>query len=209
MALKTTVLVNGINNLSDARYCAGMGADMMGFNLDNHTPNHLTEEAFKEITGWVAGIQLVGEFDEAAAAEINEKAFNLNLDYIQLNKTYLLDEIRKIEKPVIQKVYVNKDTIESELAEMLDLYKDDVAYFLVYSNDFAIIDDTNIRFLTDLANGYKIIVGFGIEKENLENVLIQINPAGLGLQGSDEIKPGLKTYDELEEIFEALEEMED
>ena len=206
MALKTTVLVNGINNLSDARYCAGMGADLMGFKLDNHVPDHLSDEAFKEITGWVAGIKLVGEFDEASAAEINEKAFNLNLDYIQLNKTYLIDEIRKIEKPVIQKVYINKDTIETELTEMLDLYKDDVAYFLVYSNDFTTIDDTNTRFLTDLANIYKIIIGFGIEKSNLENVLVQINPAGLGLQGSDEIKPGLKTYDELEEIFEALED---
>ena len=206
MALKTTVLVNGINNLSDARYCAGMGADLMGFKVDPHTTDHLSEEAFKEITGWVAGIKFVGEFDEASAAEINEKAFNLNLDYIQLNKTYLLDEIRKIEKPVIQKVYINKDTIETELTEILDLYKDDVAYFLVYSNDFTTIDETNTRFLTDLANIYKIIIGFGVEKANLENVLVQINPAGLGLQGSDEIKPGLKTYDELEEIFEALED---
>jgi|SRR6478735_83201 len=206
MALKTTVLVNGINNLSDARYCAGMGADLMGFKLDNAQADHLNDEAFKEITGWVSGIKLVGEFDEASAAEINHKAFDLNLDYIQLNKNYLLDEVRKIERPVIQKVYVNKDTIESELTEMLDIYKDDVAYFLVYSNDFTTIDETNIRFLTDLANIYKLIVGFGIEKANLDNVLVLINPAGIGLQGSDEIKPGLKTYDELEEIFEALEE---
>ena len=101
MALKTTVLVNGINNLSDARYCAGMGADMMGFNLDESHGSHLTEDTFKEITGWVSGIQLVGEFEEASATKINELAFNLNLDSIQLNKTYLSDEIRKIEKPVI------------------------------------------------------------------------------------------------------------
>src|SRR5690348_11767986 len=124
MALKTTVLVNGINNLSDARYCAGMCADMMWFKRDPTQPDHLSDEAFKEITGWVAGIKFVGEFDEASATEINHKAFELNLDHIQLNRNYLLDEVRKIEKPVIQKVYVNKDTIESELTEMLDLYKD-------------------------------------------------------------------------------------
>ncbi len=206
MALKTTVLVNGINNLSDARYCAGMGADMMGFNVDDHHAEHLNDAAFKEITGWVSGIKLVGEFDDAGASEINEKAFNLNLDYIQLNKPALIDEIRKIEKPVIQKVYIDKDTIESELTEMLDLYKDDVAYFLVYSNDFTTIDETNIRFLNDLSGLYKIIIGFGIEKDNLEKILTQVKPAGLGLQGSDEIRPGLKTFDQLEEIFEALEE---
>jgi phosphoribosylanthranilate isomerase len=206
MALKTTLLVNGINNLSDARYCAGMGADMMGFNLDESHADHLTEDAFKEITGWVSGIQLVGEFDETSATKINEKAFNLNLDSIQLNKTYLIDEIRHIEKPVIQKVFINKDTIETELLEMLDLYKEDVAYFLVYSNDFKTIDETNCRLLRDLAKLYKVIIGFGVEKSNLEYILEEINPVGLGLQGSDEIRPGLKTFDELEEIFEALEE---
>jgi phosphoribosylanthranilate isomerase len=206
MALKTTVLVNGINNLSDARYCAGMGADLMGFNLEENDPKHLTTDAFKEITGWVSGIQLVGEFEEMSAAKINEKAFELNLELIQLNKTYLIDEIRKIEKPVIQKVFINKDTLETELLEMLDLYKDDVAYFLIYSTDFTIIDETNIRLLRDLANLYKIIIGFGVVKQNLTAILEQIKPIGLGLQGSDEIRPGLKTFDELEEIFEALEE---
>jgi phosphoribosylanthranilate isomerase len=206
MALKTSVLVNGINNLSDARYCAGMGAEMMGFNLDDAHPNHISEEAFKEITGWVSGIQLAGEFDEAAAAEINRKAFELNLDFVQLNKTFLLDEIRKIEKPVIQKVYINKDTIETELAEMLELYQADVRYFLIYSTDFTTIDDTNIRLLRDLAKKYPIIIGFGVEKDNLDAIVEEIKPAGIGLQGSDEIKPGLKTFDELEEIFEVLEE---
>jgi phosphoribosylanthranilate isomerase len=206
MALKTTVLVNGINNLSDARYCAGMGADMVGFNLDEAHANHLSEEAFKEITGWLSGIQLIGEFEEASGTEINKKAFDLNLELIQLNKTFLLDEIRKIEKPVIQKVYINKDTIGSELAEMLEMYQADVRYFLIYSNDFTTIDETNIRLLKDLAKKYQIIIGFGVEKDNLNAILEEIKPAGIGLQGSDEIKPGLKTFDELEEIFEVLED---
>ncbi|MFC5270107.1 hypothetical protein [Adhaeribacter terreus] len=206
MALKTTVLVNSVNNLSDARYCAGMGADMMGFPLDSAVSGHITEDAFKEITGWISGIQLVGEFDEADATEINEKAFNLNLDYIQLNKTYLINEIQKIEKPVIQKVFINKDTIETELLEMLDLYHADVDCFLVYSNDFTTIDDTNCRLLSDVAKLNKVIIGFGVEKNNLNYILENINPYGIGMQGSDEIRPGLKTFDELEEIFEALEE---
>lgn len=206
MALKTTVLVNGINNLSDARYCAGMGADMMGFNLDESHSDHLSEEAFKEITGWVSGIQLVGEFDKASGQHIQEVANSLNLDFVQLNKNYQLDEIRKINKPVIQKIFINKDTVETELLEMLKLYKVDVAYFLVYSDDFTTIDESNIRLLADIAGSYKLIIGFGIEKENLEYILEKIKPAGIGMQGSDEIRPGLKTFDELEEIFEALEE---
>ena len=33
MPLKTIVKVGSITNLSDARYCAGMGVEMLGFNV--------------------------------------------------------------------------------------------------------------------------------------------------------------------------------
>lgn len=205
MALKTTVIVNGINNLSDARYCAGMGAEMMGFNLDGSVAGHLTPDAFKEISGWVSGVKLVGEFVKTSTEEINSLASELNLDYVQLNKQYLIDELEEIEKPVIIRAHFNKDTIESELIAEMELYKNAVAYFLVYSYDYTTIDETNIDFLGDLAKNYNVIIGFGIDKTNLNMVLEKINPAGIGLQGGHEIKPGLKTFDELEEIFELLE----
>ena len=89
---------------------------------------------------------------------------------------------------------------------MLELYHADVDCFLVYSNDFTTVDETNCRLLHDLAKLYKVIIGFGVEKSNLNYILDEVKPFGIGLQGSDEIRPGLKTFDELEEIFEALEE---
>lgn len=35
MALKTFVKISGVNNLSDARYCAGMGVNQLGFNIED------------------------------------------------------------------------------------------------------------------------------------------------------------------------------
>ncbi len=72
-----------------------------------------------------------------------------HLDYVQLNKQYLIDEIQQIKCPVIQRAHFTKDTIESELVEEMHLYKDHVAYFLVFSEDYHTIDDTNLRFLQD------------------------------------------------------------
>ncbi len=34
MSLNTFVYIRDVDNLSDARYCAGMGVDMIGFRLD-------------------------------------------------------------------------------------------------------------------------------------------------------------------------------
>ena len=206
MALITSVIVNGVNNLSDARYCAGMGVDMIGFNLDESQPGYLLPPDLQDIAGWVSGVKLVGELKRTPVEQINELVETCGLDYVQLNKQYLIDEIQQIKCPVIQRAHFTKDTIESELVEEMHLYKDHVAFFLIFSEDYTIIDDTNLRFLQDLARDFKVIIGFGISKENVTEVLEQIKPAGIGLQGGQEIKPGLKDFDTLQEIFEVLEE---
>ncbi|QMU28427.1 phosphoribosylanthranilate isomerase [Adhaeribacter radiodurans] len=207
MALITSVIVNSINNLSDARYCAGMGVDMLGFCLDESQPNYISSQEIKEIAGWVAGVQLVGEFKKATVEQINALTEACQLDYVQLEKQYLIDEIQQINCPVIQRARFTKDTIESELIEEMHLYKDHVASFLIFSDDYQTIDETNIRFLQDLARDFKIIIGFGISKENVNEVLQIIKPDGIALKGGQEIKPGLKDFDKLQEIFEELEEV--
>lgn len=206
MALITSVIVNGINNLSDARYCAGMGVDMVGFSLDDTQTDYISPKEVSEIAGWVAGVKLVGEFKKTSVEQINEVIETCQLDYVQLNKQYLIDEIQQINRPVIQRARFTKDTIESELVEEMHLYKDHVAYFLIFSDDYNTIDETNLRFLQDLARDFNVIIGFGIHKENVMEILKQINPAGIGLHGGQEIKPGLKEFDTLQEIFDVLEE---
>ncbi|MCX2739191.1 hypothetical protein [Pontibacter anaerobius] len=206
MGLRTSVIVNGINNLSDARYCAGMGVDIIGFNLKLDDPERVQPQALKEITGWVAGVQLAGEFLRARPDVINEMAEEFGLDYIQLDVPYLIDEIEEINKPVIQKVFINKDTVESELLEMMELYSTVVHSFIIFSDDFDTIDETNSRFLAAIAKNFKVYIGFGIDKNNINAVLKSIKPTGIGLTGGHEIKPGLKDFDELAEIFEEIEE---
>lgn len=207
MALRTSVIVNGINNLSDARYCAGMGVDIIGFNLKLDDPARMQPEALKEITGWLAGVQLAGEFERAKPDIINEMADTFGLHLIQLDTPYLIDEIEEINRPVIQKVFINKDTVESELLEMMELYSPFVHAFIIYSSDFEAIDETNTRFLRELAAHFPVYLGFGLDKENINQALQQIKPEGIGLQGGHEIKPGLKDFDALQDIFEEIEEL--
>ena len=206
MGLRTSVIVNGINNLSDARYCAGMGVDIIGFNLKLDDPERVRPETLKEITGWVSGVHIAGEYTRARPEMINDMAEEFGLDYIQLDTPYLIDEIEEINCPVIQKIFINKDTVESELLEMMELYSPVVHAFIIYSDDFSSVDETNMKFLKSLAKQFKVYIGFGIDKSNITAILTKIKPAGIGLHGGHEIKPGLKDFDELQEIFEEIEE---
>jgi phosphoribosylanthranilate isomerase len=206
MALNTLTAVTEINNLSDARYCAAMGVDILGFNLANGQPGTVTPETVKEIAGWVAGVQLAGAFAGAPTDEINEAARQCALNLVLLNSHYLLDDLAKIELPVILQVEIHKDSYERELVQMLELYQPHVQHFLISSPEFQAIDDTNLPFLQELALRFPVLLGFGLEKENVLQVLAEVKPAGIALKGGHELKPGLKSFDELADILEALEE---
>lgn len=206
MSLRTSVIVSGINNLSDARYCAGMGVDIISFNLKLDSKQRVSSEELKEILGWVAGVKVAGQFERARPDVINEYAAEFNLDYIQLDTPYLIDEIDEIAVPVILKVFINKDTVESELLEMLELYSSVVDSFLIYSSDFDTIDETNTKLLKSISKAYPIYIGFGLDNGNINTIIKTIKPKGIGLLGGNEIKPGLKDFDELQDILEELEE---
>jgi len=56
--LKTKVKVSKITNLSEARYCAGMGVDYLSFPTSS-----VDLKSYQEITGWVAGPKFGIEMD--------------------------------------------------------------------------------------------------------------------------------------------------
>lgn len=206
MSLSILTTVNNINNLSDARYCAGMGVDILGFNLTPGEYGYVTPEAVQDITGWLAGVQITGEFTNLPVEQINELAQKCALDLVQLNSNYLLDDMAKINSPIIQQININKDTVETELTEKLQLYSPYVKYFLLTSDDFLHIDETNSRFLKNLTSRFPILLGFGFTQNSVKSIIEDLKPAGIALKGGHEIKPGLKNFDELADIFEVLED---
>lgn len=205
MALSILTAVTEINNLSDARYCAGMGVDILGFNLSQPQAAPLSPETVRDIAGWVAGVQLAGAFAPAPPEIINETASQCQLDLLILQSGFLVDDLAKLDLPVILQVEVHKDTYENELREMLELYASQVQYFLITSSEFQEIDETNRDFLKSLSSRFPVLLGFGLDKETVKEELQAVEPAGIALKGGHEIKPGLKSFDDLADILETLE----
>ena len=52
--------------------------------------------------------------------------------------------------------------------------------------------------------GYQAIVDI-LKKENVNQIIDEYPIKGISLKGGDEIKPGLRDYDELADILEAIE----
>ena len=200
MALKTFVKISNINNLSDARYCAGMMVDILGFNIDPNSPSHVAEGDFAEITEWVAGVKFAGEFHDASIAQIKNVIKNYAVDYIEISNLDLVEKVGLLGKPIIFRLSVNSEEDLSKMKSTLS-YLDELAKLvLVQSNDQNLFDQIDAQI--GYYNGnLKLMKGYGIiENESLGNF------PGLALEATEEDRPGFKDYGQIMDVLELIEE---
>jgi phosphoribosylanthranilate isomerase len=206
MALIVPVMVRGINNLSDARYCAGMGADCLTFRLDPTWPDHLTLEAVQELSGWVSGVQLIGEFDTLSVPEINAIVRACGLHAVLLHRRRPAPELEELEVPAYKLTGWIPDMlpedVELRFREQLPFY----AGFVLATAPAQLPNAIELTRLTEQARTYSLWLGAGYAPTDIRRFVETVRPAGIVLEGGHEIKPGLRDFEEMEAVFEALEE---
>lgn len=204
MALKTFVKISNVNNLSDARYCAGMYVHLMGFNLEENNENYLSPDNFKEITEWLSGLDYVGEFESSHPDYILSALKNYNIDYIQIREEAHLQMLLNTDYKIILKQLIGSaEDIRHLISISPSLRENDVA--LLLESDTLALQDEILQLIKELAVQTTVLLGFGISPETIEEVLEQTQVKGIALNGGDEIKPGFKDFDGLADILEALE----
>lgn len=193
MALKTLVKVGSITNLSDARYCAGMGVEMLGFVVIEGA-NFINAQTYQEIRGWLSGPSFVAEaygLKPGEAAKISE---NYAPDFIELSVKDLAHINSQTSIPLIVSVESDED------ATALASQQSKISYVLVDPST------ASSGFIQTLAERYSVLLkGDAVKALTL---LGELPVKGITLTGSAEIKPGLKDYDHLSEILERLEEVD-
>lgn len=200
MSLKTKVKAGRINNLSDARYCAGMGVEMMGFVIDPESDEALSPELFNAITGWISGVKLIGEIFSSNLPD--NKSYSVSA--IQTGNPELIYQIKKRNLPVILSIDIGQSPI-NEVEGLFRQFKDEVQFFLIEKSSANNLDDDEINYLKRWSSEYSIMLGFGVNADNL-NSIMDLGLYGIAIYGSTEDRPGFKSYDEMADILEALEE---
>lgn len=187
MALKTLVKVGSITNLSDARYCAGMGVDFLGFRVITGQPDAVSATAFQEIRGWVTGPQIVAElYGIRNAEDLGSIMENFRPDYVELT----IDEWNIVGASLLIP-FILAVNPEEALPDMAT----PPAYVLTKPGDTSI---------SRLIPRFEILASVS-HPDHLETTLGLTGVSGINLTGGKEIRPGLKQYDHLADILEALE----
>lgn len=212
MKIKAT----SINNLTDARYFAAWNVEWLGFSLEMGHPNYTRPQDVKEIKDWLVGPKIVGEFGLGQdATEILASVELLQLDAVQLSM-YTDDAIAKALTNVsLIKEWVLEDlsTMEifaqkcHELAEHIDYFYLDLEKNGLSWKDLK-ADNDALNRLQELCTEYAILISLVCPPDAVEEFLEVVKPHGMSLQGGEEEKVGVKSFDDLDEFFETLEELD-
>lgn len=190
MPLKSFVKVSHLSNLSDARYCAGMGVEMLGFCAIPGAHHFLTPQVFQDIRGWVAGPRITAEIYGAASAAVIESVMrDYAPDFLELSYS----EFERFENFLTLPCIVFVD----DLSRITQQERKPAIAYIVVAEDTA-CDKVS-------SSPYPVLVKAGS--------LTQLNAlfaagcfSGFVLEGPGDNRPGYTNYDELGEILEALEE---
>jgi phosphoribosylanthranilate isomerase len=187
MPLKMIVKVGKVTNLSDARYCAGMNVDLLGFVTVENQENYLAPKEFQDIRGWLSGPQIVAEiYGLSSASELADIIEHYKPDYLELSKK----ELPLVDGSLPLIVRWTDDDFD-KAADLVNLYA-------------LIVDKAQLNNMANTKKSIKLLV----EAENLsevEEVTGKAGVHGIVLNGTQEESPGLKDYDHLSEILERLE----
>ncbi len=195
--LKTKVKISKVNNLTDARYFAAMGVDYLGFCCNSGTEMYCTPSKIKEITEWVSGPQFVLEFDgwQHESDIINMLSTGIgHAVHFGAFATYAAT----FEVPVF-KDFILENLDESDFVGVdFPVIRSEKSYHQLSDND-----ESKIK---DLAAQKRIFLDIQFKAKDLWEVLQNLSVYGLILRGGDEEKIGVKSFEELDEIFEILQE---
>lgn len=205
MALKTFVKISSVNNLSDARYCSGMQVNLMGFCLEENNKNFISPEKFKEITDWLSGLEFVAEFEHTHPERILTTLQDYpGISHIQIQEEIHLKMLANTTHGIILKQQVEKIEDIDALIKKAASYNDFQVTLLLVSDSMQIDKNVEEKIKT-LAEQCQVLLGFGIDADHVLDTIENTGIKGIEMAGGDEIKPGLKDFDELADILETLE----
>lgn len=209
--MELKVKICGITRLEDARFCAGAGADFLGFIQYEGSPRYITPANAREIIGWLYGPEPVGVFVNEDAATVNRITDESGFTWVQLHGTESPETCAAIEKPVIKAIPVVHDASSDQLRPLLERYRDVAEYFLLDTHKSNVWGGTgesfNWRLVRDLSEDYPILLAGGIGAHNVAEAVHTMRPHGIDLSSSVESAPGVKDFDKLAAFFDVVQSL--
>lgn len=189
--LRTKIIASSISNLTDARYFAAWGAYAMGFDLNIGSANFVSPTQVHAFKDWISGPKIIGEFTGLQSKiEVDELVQVLSLDAIQLG--HFAPKDWKFEVPVYREVLI---TNTEDIPEADN-------YIIKSEGTW---DGHKLDLLTSFTERKPAYLDISLKVDLYQTLIEDTKLSGFVLRGGEEEKVGYKSFDEIDEILEAIE----
>ncbi len=201
-----------ITNLTDARYFAARDVEWMSFDFREKSSDYIDPMKARAMFAWVEGPIIVGEFDHMTGDEIRFYADAWGLKAVQVGMFSDIEVVKALQGlPIIKEIWIEPFTNREVVEKTLKAYLPYVEVFqLNFKNGKIAWQDINtegsvinIGDLEALCRNYKIILDIDFDTADIAGIK-NYPLSGLNLKGGTEERIGVKTFDELDDIFDAL-----
>lgn len=190
-------LATRITTLTDARYFAAKEVDFLAFRIEEQMDGFIDAMHIKAIKEWVEGPAILGEFDRFSAEAVRETVAFLGLDGAVVSTGFSTKSLFELSGIRVFREISEKNP--SRLAAQLAVEKELVEAFLID------VDQFSDEFLGEIANLVPIFIKTSAAPSAVFQKINDLKPAGLIFTGGEEERPGVRSFDEIEAVFEALE----
>ena len=206
--MSLTVKICGITTLEDARFCAGAGADFLGFIQHERSPRYVAPQDARAILEWIYGPKSVGVFVNERAETINRIVAETGFDFAQLHGEETPEMCAAIEAPVIKAIRVEPGDDAGSLRRRMAPFRPYVEYVLLDTHHADLWGGTGTPFdwqqARDLSGDFPILLAGGLGADNVAAAVEAVRPAGVDVSSGLESAPGHKDFDKVTAFFEAL-----
>jgi len=194
------IKICGITTLNDAVLCQELGADALGFVFYQKSKRYINPDKCQSITSQLSPFIIkVGVFVNENCDVVNQIVKIAGLNMVQLHGEETPEYVKTISVPVIKGFRVNNEF------DFNVLNKYDNCYFLLdtlSTNEYGGTGKSfNWKIIPNNMKN-KIILSGGINIDNIQDVINNINPVAVDLSSSVESEPGIKDANKLKQLFD-------
>jgi phosphoribosylanthranilate isomerase len=193
-------IARSISNLTDARYFAAREVSHLIFELSPELPAYLDPSHMQAMREWVEGPLIAGEFADGTPAEVVREAAK----FYPLNAVVVGPDIDFSTLEALD-FWVRLPADATHVADFLSKNAARSYTFLLeplaHTTDWPAL----ATWLRPYAQQHRILLQYDAEAAHINVVLSHDFAYAIVLRGGDEEQVGIKSFDEIEAIFEAVE----
>lgn len=213
----TIVKICGITNVDDARAAVEAGADMLGFIFYPPSPRYVTPERAREIVLEIrklevasrkaeSGIRTVGVFVNALLEHVRAVMETASLDLVQLHGQETLEMVQALGARAYKSIQArDMETARALLEQYRGAVNGNVPAFIADAppaqlpGGNGMVADWSIA--REIARVFPILLAGGLNAENAQDAILQVQPWGVDVSSGVERAPGLKDHAKVREFI--------